>query len=162
MCSSDLAADPPGDELVNIAQIMQKSALLLVTRKSSGIEHPRDMTGRRVGIWKGDFTIPFLAFFRKEEIRPEIVQINYSTAPFLRGAVEVSSVMFYNEYHRLREAGTMLEDLRTFSLADFGMNFPEDGVYATAATRDRRPEVCKAVVVASLRGWAYEIGRAPV
>jgi len=40
-----------GTRVVNIAQIMQRSALMLVAKKSSGIRTPQDMNGKKVGLW---------------------------------------------------------------------------------------------------------------
>jgi len=39
-----------GVKVVNIAQIMQRSALMLVAKKSSGIETPQDINGKKVGL----------------------------------------------------------------------------------------------------------------
>lgn len=151
-----------GQPLVNVAQVFQKSSIVLAARKSSGIASPADLTGRRVGVWKGDFTIATAAFFRKHRVKPEIIEINYSISPFLRGAVEVASVMHYNELHRLREAGIRPDELVVFPLADFGLNFPEDGLYTSARFRERRPEACAALVRASMRGWAFALANEEV
>ena len=37
--------------------------------------------------------------------------------------------MWYNEYHLILNAGVNPEELTTFPMADYGMNFPEDGIY---------------------------------
>jgi len=142
-------------DVVNIAQIMQKSALMLVARRSSGIVRPEDMSGRRLGLWAGGFDVQPLALCRKFDVRPIIVRQSYSVVPFLRGAVDVASAMYYNEYHKFIEAGLRREDLQTFHFADYGMNFPEDGLYCTAATRRDRAATCHALVAASLKGWDY-------
>ncbi|MGL4464833.1 MAG: ABC transporter substrate-binding protein, partial [Planctomycetia bacterium] len=155
--SSGLAAFASGADLVHLAQIMQRSALLLVARSHSGIETPADMSGRRVGLWPNEFALPPTAFFRKFDVRPRIVQLNYSILPFLRGAVDVATVMYYNEYHKLREYGLRLDLLKTFHFADYGMNFPEDAIYCTGKTQTERPELCAAMVRASIRGWAYAL-----
>jgi NitT/TauT family transport system substrate-binding protein len=39
-----------GLKLVNIAQIVQRSALMLVAKKSSGISTPEDINGKKVGL----------------------------------------------------------------------------------------------------------------
>jgi NitT/TauT family transport system substrate-binding protein len=44
-----------GLKLINIAQIVQRSALMLVAKKSSGISTPEDMNGKKVGLWPDDF-----------------------------------------------------------------------------------------------------------
>jgi len=155
--SQAVALRSRGVKIVNIAQILQRSALMLVARRSSGILEPADINGHRVGLWGADFDAQPMAFFKKFGIKPNIVIQSYSIAPFLRGAVEVASAMYYNEYHKLLEAGLREDELRTFFFADYGLNFPEDGIYCTDATREKRPDLCRALVSASIKGWAYAI-----
>jgi NitT/TauT family transport system substrate-binding protein len=154
--SQGIAAYAEGEDIVNIAQLMQKSSLMLVARKESGIRRPEDMTGKRVGVW-ADFWVQFDAFFRKFDVRPDLIKQSYSIAPFLRGAVDVVSAMYYNEYHRLLEAGLREDELIAFRFSDYGMNFPEDGIYCRAETRRDQPELCTAFVSASIRGWAWAL-----
>jgi len=153
--SQAIASRARGAKIVNLAQVMQRSALMLVTRRGSGIVKPEDMTGRRVGLWGVDFDIQPAAFFAQYDLRPQIVLQSASMAPFLRGAVDVASAMYYNEYHKLMEAGLRPDELRTFHFSDHGMNFPEDGIYCTEATRRQETDVCGAMASASLKGWAY-------
>ena len=155
--SQAIAERARGNPIVNIAQVMQRSALMLVARRSSGIDKPGDMTGRRIGLWGVDFDIQPTAFFKKYGARPRIVLQSASMVPFLRGAVDVASAMYYNEYHKLMEAGMRREDLQTFFFSDYDMNFPEDGIYCTEAMRRDRPDACFPVVSASIKGWAYAV-----
>ena len=144
-----------GVPLVNLSQFLSRSAFLFVARRSSGIRTPADMNGRRVGLWEGDFSVLPRVFFQRHGIKPVVVVQRYSIEPFLRGAVEVTSAMYYNEYHQLLEAGLRQEDLVVFHAADYGCNFPEDGLYCLVSTRTRDPELCRAVTAATLKGWRY-------
>jgi NitT/TauT family transport system substrate-binding protein len=146
-----------GEPIVLLAQVMDRSSFMLVTRADSGIVRPQDMTGRLVGLWGGNFSIQPNAFFSQYGIEPVTVQQTSSIFPFLRGAVDVASVMYYNEYHKLMEAGLRKEDLHTFLFADHGLNIPEDGVYMTDAFRDAHPRDCEAIVEAVRQGWAYAL-----
>ncbi|MBI5725797.1 MAG: ABC transporter substrate-binding protein [Planctomycetes bacterium] len=146
-----------GKDIVNVAQIMQKSAMMLVARKSSGIAMPHDMNGKNVGMWGGDFDLKPMSFFRKFGVQPKIIPQNTSIVPFLRGAVAVASAMYYNEYHKILEAGLTADELQVFMLADYGMDSPEDGLYCTGATAKGRPELCKAAVSAVMEGWRYAL-----
>lgn len=146
-----------GRNIVNLAQIMQRSSMMLVARKDSGIREPNDLTGRRVGMWGADFDVQANAFFAKFGAKPAIVAQDFSITPFLRGAVEVASAMYYNEYHKMLEAGLRPEDLRVFLLSDYGMDFPEDGIYCTQEALAKDPALCAAVAAASIRGWAYAL-----
>lgn len=144
-----------GVKLVNVAQIVQRSALMLVAKKSSGINSPQDINGKKVGMWGEDFQGQPRAFFRKYQISVQAVPQSGTMNLFLRGGVEVASAMWYNEYHQIINAGVDPEELTTFLFADHGMNFPEDGIYCREEARQQRPLVCRAFVAASLQGWQY-------
>jgi len=159
--STAISERAQGRPVVHIAQILQRSSMMLVTRSDSGIARPADMSGRRLGLWGGEFDVLPHAFFKKHAVRPAIVPQSNSMVPFLRGAVDVASAMYYNEYHQLREAGLQEDKLRIFPFADFGMDFPEDGIYCTEATLGRRPATCAALVTAVRQGWHEAFANEP-
>lgn len=144
-----------GLPLMNLAQIVQQSSLLLVTRKSSGIERFSDLDGRKVGLWGGDLDIPPRSAFDRKGIRVKRVAQSETINLFLRGGVEATSAMWYNEYHTILNAGINPEELRVFALKDHGANFPEDGLYALRKTVEANPQRVNAFVQASLAGWDY-------
>lgn len=140
---------------VLLAQLMPKSSMMLVTRKSSGIDTPSKMTGKKIGAWGGDFSIAPNAFFEKYNIKPVIIMQSSSVLPFVRGVVDVASAMYYNEYHKIKEAGIKPDKLNTFMLADYGLDFPEDGIYTTVNFRKEHPDVCEKMIRAIHKGWKY-------
>lgn len=144
-----------GVPLVNVAQIVQRSSMLLVTKKSSGIKAPAEMNGKKVGLWGGDFAIPPRAFFEKYHLKVKEVPQSYTVNLFLRGGVDVASAMWYNEYHTILDSGVDPDELRVFFLQDYGINYPEDGLYTLEATCRRDPQLVSGFVQASLEGWAY-------
>ncbi len=144
-----------GVKLVNIAQIVQRSALMLVAKKSSGIIAPEDINGKRVGLWRKEFQVQPRAFFRAYHLEVKVIPQSATLNLFLRGGVEVASAMWYNEYHQLLNSGVNPEELTTFFLADYGLNFPEDGIYCLADMANQHPKTCRAFVAASIEGWKY-------
>ncbi|MGD8387133.1 MAG: ABC transporter substrate-binding protein [Desulfobacteraceae bacterium] len=153
--STSIPMRAEGVPIINLAQIMQHSALMLVAKKSSGILEPRDMNGKKVGLWGPIFQIQPRAFFEKYDLDVQVVRQSYSVNLFLRNGVDVASAMWYNEYHTILNCGLNPEELTTFFFHEHGLNFPEDGIYALEATRDRDPELCRAFVQASIEGWEY-------
>ncbi len=143
-----------GLPLVNIAQIVQRSSLLLVARKSSGIRSPADLQGKTVSIWP-DFAVQPKALFRKFGVDPRMLPQSASINLFLRGAVDAASAMWYNEYHMLLNSGIEEQDLTVFFYDQFELNFPEDGIYCLAATLKQDPDRCRRFVQASIAGWQY-------
>ena len=151
--SSGIRLYDRGVKLENLAQIVQKSALMLVARKQEGILKPRDINGRRVALWGAPFNFPARLFFRKFDLQVIPVRLAGSINPFLCGAVSVTAAMWYNEYHKIINAGLNPDELTSFRFADYGLDFPEDGIYVMAAYRKKHPRVCRAFVRASLAGW---------
>jgi NitT/TauT family transport system substrate-binding protein len=144
-----------GGKLVNIAQIVQRSALMLVAKKAQGILTPADINGKKVGLWGDEFRLQPRAFFHKYHLKVREVPQSATLNLFLRNGVEVASAMWYNEYHQLLNAGVNPGELTIFFMADYGMNFPEDGIYCREVMLKRHPERCRAFVAASLEGWRY-------
>ncbi len=144
-----------GLKLINLNQIFQRSALMLVAKKSKGIYKPEDINGKKVGLWRGEFQIQPKAFFKKYHLNIKIVPQSYSVNLFLREGIDVASAMWYNEYHTILNSGLNPEDLTTFFLHEHGLNFPEDGIYTLEETFKKDPSLSCAFVKASLEGWRY-------
>lgn len=143
------------NSIVNIFQVLQKSSLMFVAKKSSNITAPADFNGKRIGLWGGDFALQPNAFFRKYDIEYELIPQSYNIDGFLVGAWEVASAMYYNEYHKIYQAGVDEEDLVRFFFADYGLNFPEDGLYCQLSTLQNNKEMCVDFVAAVQKGWQY-------
>lgn len=144
-----------GLPLANLAQIVQKSALILVARQGSGITRPQHLDGRKVGLWPGLFSLQPEAMFLKHKVSPVIVPNYTSVELFLKRGVDAIAAMWYNEYHLLLNSGLNADELQLFFLSEMGFNFPEDGLYVLEQTFLDRPEMCRAFVQASLKGWLY-------
>jgi len=144
-----------GYKFINIAQIVQRSALMLVAKKSSGILAPGDMNGKKVALWGEEFQIQPRAFFRQQHLAVRILPQGTTMNLFLRGGVDVASAMWYNEYYRIIQAGVDPEELTTFLLSDYGLKFPEDGIYCLESTYRKDPGKCLNFVQASIAGWKY-------
>jgi NitT/TauT family transport system substrate-binding protein len=144
-----------GLDVVNLAQISQRSALILIAKKKSGIEKPQDLNGKRVGLWAGQFYLQPKVFFQKYGLKVKIIPNYSSVSLFLKGGVDAMSAMWYNEYHTLLNSGLNADDLTLFFFSKLGLNFPEDGIYCTQETLLKDPEMCSAFVRASIKGWLY-------
>jgi NitT/TauT family transport system substrate-binding protein len=153
--SSALQLNGQGVDVVNIGQILPRSALILVVKTKSGIQVPADMNGKKVALWPADFQIQPKAFFDKFHLKVQIVTTESPVNLFLCDGVQVSSLMWYNEYHTLVNSGLDPKEMRLFAFEDFGLNFPEDGIYLLKETFDKDPELACAFASASMEGWHY-------
>lgn len=153
--STAIAKRAAGIPLVNLAQVVQRSALLLVATKNRGIRELDDLNGRTLGYWVGEFYVPASVFFRKHNLKVKVIPNYTSITMFTRRAVDAVGAMWYNEYHSILNSGYDPDELTVFRLGDLGVDFPEDGLYCTEATFKADPDMCAAFVRASLQGWLY-------
>src|SRR5690606_4480954 len=68
---SALASREKGVPLVNIAQVFDKSGMMLTCRKDSGITKPEDFPGHTLGVWFFGNEYPFLSWMAKLGIPTE-------------------------------------------------------------------------------------------
>ncbi|MBL0225128.1 MAG: ABC transporter substrate-binding protein [Geobacteraceae bacterium] len=153
--STALQQRSAGVKLVNVAQMVQKSSMMLISKKSSGIKTVTDMNGKKVGLWGGDLSIPPQILFARHAVKVREIQQSGTVNLFLRGGIDVTSAMWYNEYHTLLNSGVDLEELNVLSLNEQGMIFPEDGIYTLEKTLKQDPNLARSFVAASLEGWRY-------
>jgi NitT/TauT family transport system substrate-binding protein len=144
-----------GAPIVNLAQMLERSSLMLIAKKSSGISVPSDMRDKKVGVWGGDFLLQPLAFFKRNDLSVQAVPIAGTINLFLRDGVEVTVAMWYNEYHTILSSGIDPDELTTFFFHEQGLNFPEDGIYCREHTLRADPALARGFVQASLEGWQY-------
>lgn len=150
-----LSARASGLDLVNIAQLSQNSALLFVAKKESKIESLEDLNGKRIGIWKSGFDEVPKALMRSHQYVVDWTPILSSINLFMIGGVDAMTVMWYNEYDQIINAGINPDELSTYFFSDYGYNIPEDGIYCLNKTLKNRPEDLQKFVKGTLRGWEY-------
>lgn len=152
--SQGLLARDRGAPVVNVAQLLHRSSLLLVAHSDSGIDDPHDLDGKKVGVWN-EFRAQPMALFRQLDIEPIVVEQGASMGLFQWRGADAVCAMRYNEYHRLYLAGFNEDEISVIALDDYGVGFPEDGIYTLETTLKERPEAAAAFVEASLEGWRH-------
>lgn len=153
--SNGIEKKASGLGIVNLAQISQRSALILVAKKKRGIVRPQDLNGKTVGLWAGQFELQPKVFFQKYGLDVNTIPNYSSISLFLKGGVDAMAAMWYNEYHTILNSGLNADDLTLFFFSRLGLNFPEDGIYCAEETLRKDPELCEAFVRASIQGWLY-------
>jgi NitT/TauT family transport system substrate-binding protein len=113
-----LAAREAGVPLVNIAQVFDKSGLMLTCKKSSGVTSPKDFKGKTLGVWFGGNEYPFLNWMAKLGNKPDtdikVLKQGFNVDPLLQNQAACISTMIYNEYWQVVDAGVKESDLVTF------------------------------------------------
>jgi len=121
--------DAENGNLINLAQITQRTSLMLVGKKSRGINSIPDFEGKRIGLWKTDDRLLSLIFLQQNKLNMDIVDLDITINLFLKDGIDVMNVMRYNEYHQIIQAGIDPEDLFSVAFADIGLNVADNGLY---------------------------------
>jgi NitT/TauT family transport system substrate-binding protein len=162
---SALATREKGVPLVNIAQVFQKSGLMLTCRKDSGIKTPADFKDKTLGVWFGGNEYPFLNWMNKLGLKTDgsaggvkVLKQGFNVDPILQKQADCISTMTYNEYWQIIESGQLkADDLINFKYEDEGVATLEDGLYALEASLKDPAKVEKLAkfLKASMKGWEY-------
>ncbi|GAB2176315.1 ABC transporter substrate-binding protein [Dongia sp. agr-C8] len=164
---SALATREKGVPLVNIAQVFQKSGLMLTCRKDSGIKSPADFKDKTLGVWFGGNEYPFLNWMNKLGLKTDgsaggvkVLKQGFNVDPILQKQADCISTMTYNEYWQIIESGQLkADDLVTFKYEDEGVATLEDGLYTLDATLKDKAKVAALAkfLKASMKGWEYAV-----
>ncbi|MCB2000669.1 MAG: ABC transporter substrate-binding protein, partial [Rhodoferax sp.] len=154
-----LAAREAGVPLVNIAQVFNRSGMMLTCKKASGVSSPKDLKGKTLGVWFGGNEYPFLNWMAKLGYKPDtdikIMKQGFNVDPLLQNQAACISTMIYNEYWQVIDAGVKESDLVTFFYEDQGVASLEDGLYVLESNL-KDPAFVKRMakfLKATFKGW---------
>ncbi len=159
-----LAARERGLGLVNIAQPFKHGGLELTCLKSNGISTPADFPGHTLGVWFYGNEYPFYAWMAKLGIPTDgsdggvtVLKQGFNVDPLLQKQADCISVMTYNEYGQVLDAGIAPDELVTFNYLNQGVGMLEDGLYTSQDKLKDPAFVDKMVkfVRASMKGWKW-------
>jgi NitT/TauT family transport system substrate-binding protein len=168
---SHLATREAGQDVVNIAQIFQRSGMRQVVWADSGIESFEDLGGRVVGVWCCGNEDPTFAALAKAGFDPEnpddvtIAQQAFDMNAFLNREIDAASAMTYNELAQVlefvAEDGTFpvytMEDLVILDFNEYGTAMLEDNIVARAEwlAEEGNEDIATRFLAASFAGWIH-------
>ena len=156
---SAMASREAGVPLVNVAQIFDKSGLMLTCKKKSGVATPKDFKGKTLGVWYGGNDYPFLNWMNKLGLKTDsdikILKQGFNVDPLLQDQAACISTMIYNEYWQVVDAGVKEKDLVTFFYEKEGVSTLEDGLYVLEPNLKDAAFVARMgkFLKATLKGW---------
>jgi len=172
-----LEARESGSDLVDIAQVFQRSGTLSVTWKDAGIADICGLAGKKVGTWAFGNEFEVTAGLKKTcGLTPglenggdkatqyqQVIQA-FDMVAFLNREIDAAEAMIYNEYAQVLEStnpatGELYkpEELQVFNWNDVRSAMLQDAIFARDAWLKAGTNRDTAVrfVRASLKGWMY-------
>ncbi len=171
-----LEAREQGSDLVDIAQIFQRSGTLSVSWVATGITDPCQFAGKKIGVWDFGNEYEVTAAATNCGLTPGLenggdpaTQYQKVIQPFdmtllLSNQIDVAEAMIYNEYAQVLEAtnpatGALYQpsDLNVINYNDFRTAMLQDAIFVRQAWLDvpANRDVAVRFVRASLKGWIY-------
>lgn len=164
-----LASREAGADIVNIAQVFQRSGTLQVSKKETGINGLADLKGKKVGNWGFGNEFEVFAGLTKAGLDPAKdvthVQQDFNMTALLAGDIDAAEAMTYNEYAQVLETknektGKLWtpEELNVISYEAEGVGMLQDAIWADGkklASDAKYKDIATRFVAASLQGWAY-------
>lgn len=165
-----LASREQGADLVNIAQIFQRSGTLQVSWADSGLTGPDMWGGKRIGTWGFGNEWEVFAALRQAGIDPNdpaqvtVVQQPFDMSLLLNREIDAAQAMIYNEYAQVLEAtnpetGELYqpEDLIVVDYNDVGVAMLQDHIFARESwlAEEGSEEIAERFLRASFRGWIF-------
>jgi NitT/TauT family transport system substrate-binding protein len=161
-----LAAREKGVGLVNIAQPFKKAGMEMVCPADGPVKSESDFKGHTLGVWFYGNEYPFFAWMNKLGLSTDggadgvtVLKQSFDVQPLIQKQADCISVMTYNEYWQLIDAGYKPEDLIVFNYSAMGNDLLEDGLYALEGNLADPAFKDKMVrfVRASMKGWNYAV-----
>ena len=141
-----------GIPLVNILQTSMNNATVIVSRRNND---PLKQIGARIGIWHAGFGQIAICMSRKERLNYQWVRFTSNMDLFLKGAIDGTLAMSYNEYYQLLQMGFTFTEQNVYRFSDHGYNIQEDGVYMRRDYYETHKTQARKFAQASRKGWEW-------
>src|SRR5690606_3492736 len=100
-----LVSRQAGADIINVAQVFERSGTLTVSWKDSNITSPEDWAGKKVGNWGFGNEYELLAAIEKFDVPDvELVAQDFTMSALLNREIDSAEAMTYNEYAQVLEA----------------------------------------------------------
>ncbi|HEY4065903.1 MAG TPA: ABC transporter substrate-binding protein [Burkholderiaceae bacterium] len=152
---SVIAARIKGLPVVSVGMVGQVTPLVFVVRKDGPIKTLEDFRGKKVAVWFNGANLVLFRMLASKGIQPSEMTIQpqqIGVTPFVDGSVDVIGAFTYNELLSIQNR-VGADKLRLFTPGDFGVALPVDSLIVSEQTAKDKPELVKAFLRATLRGW---------
>lgn len=142
-----MLAAAQGLPVLIVAALMQHDPQALLIHQNHPVESFVDLDGHAVMAYPGSAWIPYLQ--KRFDIKFDLLPMSFGLARFIADPGLIQACFVTDEPYRLRQQGVAV---KTLLLADSGYD-PYRVIVAHRPFADANPEIVRAFVAASIRGW---------
>ena len=160
-----LVSRDAGADIVNIAQVFERSGTLMVSWADTGITEPADWAGKKVGNWGFGNEFELTAAISRFGVADvELIGQDFSMTALLNREIDAAQAMIYNEYAQLLEVvnpdtGELYqpEDFSVIDFNDIGTAMLQDAVWVNAEwiAEAGNEDIAVRFLTASFQGWIH-------
>ena len=165
-----MATRDKGGDIVNIAQLFNRSSIAEVVWKDTGITSFCQLRNRKVGVWMNGYQFEQFAALQRCGIDPfdkqqvTIVAQPFSMEPLLKRQLDAVAADTYNELPLVLETRNpktgklfQLSELNVFKMQDQGTGMLEDGIFVKGSwlKSPKNQDAATRFLEASFKGWIY-------
>lgn len=151
-------AENPGNPVLGVCQIFDKTLNSIITLKKSGIKSPKELVGRKIGAPEADSSrLMFPAFAKAAGIDATAVdwvsmQPQLRETMLVQGQVDAISGFSSTSFFNLTGVGVAADDIVVFPFPDNGLDLYGSTVIVRKDFAEKHPEVVAAFVKATIAG----------
>ena len=142
-----------GKRLVNVLQTSQVNGLMCAAHFP--IDSAEALNDAKIGRWKVGFGEVCDLFCYKNGLHVNWIPYIQGINLYVSGAVDALLCYSYSEFLQLELATGGIPESHRIRFSDYGLNYPEDGLYVTEKYYMEHQDAVDKFVRASRRGWEY-------
>ncbi len=155
--SSLLVYRAKGAPIKIISTVFQHNAMVLISKKSSGIVSPYEMRGKRVSYQNGVDDAIFASMFEYANLgRNDFIKLpmDFSYESFINDEIDVIAAYITDQPYWIAKRGYELNIINPLS---YGIDLYGDNLFTTEVEIAHHPDRVIKMKAASLKGWRYAI-----
>lgn len=148
----------PGNLVKAVFVVTNKPAFAVISRKSRGVNQPKDLEGKVLGAPPGDLAFAQWRIFAKvndidlSKVKTENVGVPVREPMLQNGQIDAITGLSYTSFVNLKSMGVPADDLLLMLMAEHGVNLYGNAVMVNAKFAADKPEAVKGFLRALLKG----------
>jgi NitT/TauT family transport system substrate-binding protein len=148
----------PANAIKAVFMVYNKPPFAIVSRKSRGINAPKDLEGKKLGAPAADASFAQWPIFVQangidaSKVTVENVGFPVREPMLAAGQVDAITGFSFSAYISLKDRGVPVDDIVLMLMADYGVNLYGNAIMVNAKFAAEKPEAVKAFLRAFLKG----------